>query len=492
MKIKLFCLITWAVATTAAHLTAQSFTTLYSFTGGSDGAGPNGLVLSGNNTLYGTTSAGFDNVEGTVIAINTDGTGFTTLYSFTGGTDGAYPLAGLLLSDNTLYGTASQGGNSGNGTVFAVNTDGTGFTNLHTFTATYTNSDGYYTNSDGAFPESGLILSGNKLYGTADKGGSSGNGTVFAVNTDGTGFTNLHSFTARTGPLDTNSDGAFPLSGLILSGNKLYGTADGGGSSHNGTVFAVNTDGTGFTTLHNFTASPFGTNTNSDGANPHAGLVLLGNTLYGTAYARGLSGHGTVFAVNTDGTGFTTLHSFSSETIDPSTGAPTNSDGALPFGGLVLSGNTLYGTGSVGGLSNCGTVFAINTDGTGFATLYSFTAQDIDSSDNSDGARPTTRLILSGNTLYGTASQGGSANEGTLFSLSLPAVSAPQLTITPSGANMILAWPATATGFTLQSTTNLGSLAFWTTNSPAPVVVNGQNVVTNPIAGALQFYRLSQ
>src|SRR2546425_1152833 len=91
---------------------------------------------------------------------------FTTLHSFTG-SDGAVPLAGLILSGNTLYGTARDGGSGGNGTVFAVNTDGTGFTNLYSYTFTQ-----YYTNSDGADPH-GLILSGNTLYGTT-YGGSSG------------------------------------------------------------------------------------------------------------------------------------------------------------------------------------------------------------------------------------------------------------------------------------------------------------------------------
>ena len=80
----------------------------------------------------------------------------------------------------------------------------------------------WQSNSDGANPYAGLILSGNTLYGTANGGGSSGNGTVFAVNTNGTGFTNLHSFTAY---LVNNSDGAYPEAGLILSGNTLYGTA---------------------------------------------------------------------------------------------------------------------------------------------------------------------------------------------------------------------------------------------------------------------------
>src|ERR1035437_7798694 len=161
---------------------------------------------------------------------------FTNLHSFTDGSDGAFPLAGLILSSNTLYGTAEGGGSSGYGTVFAVNTNGTGFTNLYSFTAT---SGSLSTNSDGAKPHGGLILSNNTLYGTANQGGSSGVGTVFALNTDGTGFTNLHSFTARSGASATNSDGAYPQAGLILSGNTLYGTAWSGGSSGYGTVFSL-------------------------------------------------------------------------------------------------------------------------------------------------------------------------------------------------------------------------------------------------------------
>jgi len=66
----------------------------------------------------------------------------------------------------------------------------------------------------------------------------------------------------------------------------------------------------------------------------------------------------------------------------------------------------------------------------------------------------------------------------------------PRLTITRSGANVILTWPTNAAAFTLQSTTNLVSPALWNTNSPAPVIVNGQNTVTNPAAGAQKFFRL--
>jgi len=472
----------------AGRVTAQTFTTLHSFTAlasgiNSDGANPYaGLIVnSSGNTLYGTASAGGSSGQGTVFAINSDGTGFTNLYNFAAAgtnssgiytnSDGAGPSAGLISSGNTLYGTAASGGSSGNGTVFALNADGTGFTNLHSFTAAADKGNGFYTNSDGAYPSAELILSGNTLYGTAPGGGSSGVGTVFAVNTDGTRFTNLHSFTY-------SSDGAGPYAGLIRSGKTLYGTAQQGGTWYDGTLFAVNTDGAGFTNLHSFAGG--------DGAIPNGGLILSGNTLYGTAAGGGSSGKGSVFAVHTDGTGFTNLHSFTTFSINAS-GVYTNSDGANPYAGLILTNNTLYGTAQQGGSSGVGTVFALNTDGTGFTTLHSFTGPQNYPSPvtNSDGAVPSGGLILSGNTLYGTAGGGGSSGNGTVFSLSFR----PQLTITPSGTNVILSWPANVagfdyTGYTLQSAPALTGTF---TNLPAAT-----NPSTNPIAGPQQFFRLSQ
>src|SRR5467141_58072 len=88
---------------------------------------------------------------------------FTTLHSFTGGLDGASPQAGLTVAGNgkTRYGTAANGGSGGWGTLFAINTDGTGFTNLHGFSC-----------SDGASPYAGLTVAGNTLYGTTARGGS--------------------------------------------------------------------------------------------------------------------------------------------------------------------------------------------------------------------------------------------------------------------------------------------------------------------------------
>jgi uncharacterized repeat protein (TIGR03803 family) len=146
----------------------------------------------------------------------------------------------------------------------------------------------------------------------------------------------------------------------------------------------------------------------------------------------------------------------------------------------------LYGTTYYGGENGYGMVFKLNKDGSAYSVLYSFGTNSV------NGNRPAASLLKgSDGAFYGTTRYGGENNQGTVFRLSLP-IAPPQLTIIPSGANVILTWPTNAAGFTLQSTTNLGSLAFWTMNSPGPVVVNGQNTVTNPISGAQQFYRLSQ
>jgi uncharacterized repeat protein (TIGR03803 family) len=483
----LLALVAGLVLILACQAKAQVFKTLHTFTGGSDGANPfAGLILS-DGTLYGTAVFGGSSGYGTLFAINTNGTGFKVLVSFTGGNNAAYPISGLLLSGNALYGAASGPGSS-LGALFAVNTNGTGFRTFHVFTSV---SGAHSTNSDGGVVAGTLRLSGSTLYGASDYGGSGGNGNVFAVNTNGTGFTNLHSFAATSvsrfggteNPPYTNSDGAGPASGVTLSGNTLYGTTQFGGSSGWGTVFSINTNGAGFTTLHSFTGG-------SDGGWPYTGpLILSGNTLYGTTMrggsARGSSGNGTVFAVNTDGTGFTNLHTFTA-----TNGAHINSDGAAPADGVILSGNTLYGTTVFGGSSGNGTIFALNTDGTCFTTLHSFAGRpNLSTGLISSGAG----LVLSGNTLYGTTYSGGTYGGGTVFSLSFR----PPLTCVPSLHNLILTWPTNFAGFdytghTLQSTTNLGSSAVWTKVAPEPVLIGGQNTVTNPITGPQQFYRLSR
>jgi uncharacterized repeat protein (TIGR03803 family) len=425
---------------------AHSVSTLYTLGNGSDGAFPNsGLVVSGNS-LYGTTSEGGNFSIGTVFKINTDGTGYTNLYNFTGGADGSYPNGGLLLSGNTLYGMTGSGGMFNYGTVFKVNTDGTGFANLFMFART-----------NGSYPDNGLVLSGNTLYGMTDEGGGTNDaGEVFKLNIDGTGFTILRVFT-------NGSDGAYPVGSLVLSGNTLYGAADGGGEFGSGTVFAVSTNGLGFTNLYSFTAAPSYPYINSDGAYPEAGLLLVGDTLYGTALNGGSFGSGTIFAVNTNGGGFTNLHTFTD-----------GNDGAFPRDSLILAGNLLYGTADGGGSFDSGTIFAANTNGGGFTNLYTFTG-------GNDGAFPEANLVLSGNTFYGTAEEGGANGSGTIFSLTLGSAPAPiPLFIQRGNHAVILSWSNPA--FSLQSAPAVNGVY---TNVPGAT-----SPYTNAATGKAEFFRL--
>jgi uncharacterized repeat protein (TIGR03803 family) len=439
---------------------AQNLTVLHSFTNNADSQAP--LLLLGN-TLYGTTKYGGEFGNGAVFAVNTDGTDFTNLYSFsspTSGTnsDGANPVAGLVLSGNTLYGTASEGGSTVNyGTVFAVNTDGSGFTVLHTFTSLD------YGFNYGANPEARLLLSGSTLYGTASAGGYYGNGTVFSVNTDASNFNVLHTFD------DTGDESFFPVGGLIFFGDTLYGTTQGGGPGW-GSVFAININSYIYTNLCTFT--------NSNGY-PQAGLTLVGNTLYGTSHGFGGVYMGAVFSVNTDGSGFNILHTFTGGT----------NDGFAPSSDLVLSGDTLYGTASQGGIYGGGTVFAINTDGTGYTSFYSF--NNLGYGTNASGQFPMSGLILSSNILYGTTEAGGDGYSGTVFSLTLPQ---PQLTISVVGTNAILTWPSNAitSSFTLESATNLVPPVAWSVVFQGPAVLNGLYIVTNIVSAAEQFFRLAR
>jgi len=452
----------------------------------SDGVDPVGVVLS-DNTLYGTTGMGGSNGEGTVFRVNIDGSSFTNLHTFTlssfssiswpepyTNSDGFDPQGGVIVSGNTLYGTATGGGSNGDGTVFRVNTDGSDFTNLYSFTALYLAFEGS-TNSDGALPSAGLILLGNTLYGTTGNGGSGGAGTVFRVNTDGSDFTSMNSFTGD----NTGDVIVLPSGGLLLSGDTLFGTTPGAGNSDfYGTVFRVNTNGSDFTNLYSFTNG-------IDGSDPSSALVLSGNTLYGTAEDGGGAGNGTVFSINTDGSGFTILHSFSAASGYYHQYS-LNIDGAGPRG-LILSGNTLYGAANGGGSGGFGTLFRMNTDGSAFTLLYSFTALAWGTYTNSDGAGPG-GLVLSGNTLYGAAAGGGSGGTGTIFALTLPV---PSSGIAQAVNQVVISWPAWAANYALQTAPDLSS-GSWS-NLTSGIITDGTNYLfTNTPASQTAFFRLQQ
>ena len=410
---------------------------MHTFNGYYDGSTPLELILS-TNVLYGTAGNRGRFNWGTVFKINTDGTGFTNLYNFTGGSDGGGPTPGLALSSDTLYGTTYYHGASW-GTIFSLKTDGTDFSNPYVFQG----------GSDGNEPYAGVILSNNTLYGTAVYGGNWNRGTVFKINADG--FTTLHSFNLAS------SDGIYPQVRLLLSGDTLFGTTyRGGASAFYGTIFKIKTDGTGFGVLYSLTGG-------NDGANPYASLILSNNTLLGTTFYGGVSNLGVIFKINTDGTGFTNLHSFTG-----------GADGANPQAALILSGNTLYGTTSAGGLFNAGTVFEVNTDGANYTNLYTFTG-------SSDGSSPLAGLVLNTNVLYGTASsKGGASSSGTLFALTLPTSSPIPLKFAITGSKLILTW--SDPGFALQTTPSLTKV--WTN------VVGAMSPYTNDTLSAQKFFRL--
>jgi uncharacterized repeat protein (TIGR03803 family) len=170
-----------------------------------DGYNPVGSVALLNGLVYGTTQAGGTAGWGTAFQMG-PGKNESALYSFQNGSDGIIPAGGLILGkDGRFYGTTEEGGAPEFGTVFAVDSAGTE-TVLHTFTG---------TGSDGAYPVAGLVqdAAGN-LYGTTQQGGKEGNGTVFEVATDGK-FATLHSFMSGTTDgqlpfaglaIDTNGD----------------------------------------------------------------------------------------------------------------------------------------------------------------------------------------------------------------------------------------------------------------------------------------------
>jgi uncharacterized repeat protein (TIGR03803 family) len=197
-----------------------TLTTLHSFDS-TDGDAPRALVRATDGNFYGTATQGGTNGGGTVFKITPSGK-LTTLYNFcsqSGCTDGANPIAGLVqATDGNFYGTATQGGANGYGTVFKITPSGK-LTTLDSF--------GPY-----GFPEATLVLAtdGN-FYGTTSSGGAAGDGTIFKITPSGK-LTTLHTF--------DGADGEFTAAALVQDTNgKFYGTAPGGGANGDGTVFSL-------------------------------------------------------------------------------------------------------------------------------------------------------------------------------------------------------------------------------------------------------------
>jgi uncharacterized repeat protein (TIGR03803 family) len=456
-----------------AQSRAAQYTLLHGFAGApSDGTTPLGSLASDGTMLYGFTSFGGGASEGVLFKIGTNGSGYQILHTFAGlsffggtdGNDGAIPKGTPLLIGSTLYGTTQFGGTNGNGTIFKIKTDGTGFQLLHSF-----NSTGAYA------PLCALVTDGTNLFGMTPS--SSGDGAIFAINTNGTGYHVLHNFSG------TGDEGAAPQGSLLLSGGILYGMTQLGGPTASGTLFRIGTDGTGFLVIHPFTG------TATDGSQPYGSLIIANSTLFGTTSAGGSNGAGTVFKVDTSGTGFQILHNFSS------------ADTWAPWGDLTLSGSTLYGMAKNSGLSllGFGTVFQVNTDGSGFQIPHVFSYGF--PNNLADGSTPVASLLLLGANLYGMTQSGGSShNAGAVFSFGTSTaggggapVTALRVNILPAGAVKagagwaVNAGPTNISGTLLTGLTSgahvivYKAIAGWT--APAPQIIDITAGITNTFTG---------
>jgi uncharacterized repeat protein (TIGR03803 family) len=324
---------------------AGVLTTLVAFNGTNGTHPAAGLVQGNDDNFYGTTASGGPNGnKGTVYQMTPDGT-LTTLVYFNG-TNGSYPLAGLVQgSDGSFYGTTVSGGAKGKGTVFQMTSAGV-LTTLVSF-----------SNANGAAPLAALVQGTNgNFYGTTSLGGNlsvnngAGFGTVFEMTPAGV-LTRMAVF--------TGANGSYPVAGLVQGTNgNFYSTAEYGGNlSLNsgyygfGAVFQMTTNGT-LTTRVSFNLS--------NGCNPSSGLVQgTDGNFYGTTDGGGAGGAGTVFKMTPAG-GLTTLVSFH------------GADGNSPQAPLVQGNDgNFYGTTVYGGTNGLGTVFQVTPTGV-LTTLVSF------------------------------------------------------------------------------------------------------------------------
>lgn len=362
---------------------SQTESVLASFANSPDGANPlyGTPALDSKGNLYGTTKYGGAFDFGTVFELTPSGTE-TILHSFdVNGTDGAYPVASLVLYKGNLYGTTVEGGTHNiDGTVFELKHTTKGWTEtiLHSFGAS----------GDGSQPYCALTVdtSGN-LYGTTNVGGAYSKGTVFKLTPLGT-ETILWSF-------GNGADGANPLAGVVRdAAGNLYGTTEYGGAFGYGTVFKLTPSGAE-TILHSFDLN------GTDGAYPIGKLVIYNGNLYGTTVSGGAFGDGTVFKVTQSGTE-TILHSFANNDID----------GFNPYAGLVIRNGNFYGTTSSGG--GIGSVAGI---------LFEMTPSGVETilhvfGGSPDGAFPYGGVVFDkSGSLYGTTLDGGANGVGTVFKM---------------------------------------------------------------------------
>jgi uncharacterized repeat protein (TIGR03803 family) len=313
-------------------------TKIFDFDHDTTGGSPTGLIQGSDGTLYGTTQTGGAFGSGTLFRIDTGGTGFNVLYDFDGTSSGAVPTGRLLLAkDGYLYGVTAWGGAGGAGTCYRILPDGSDFTQLCSFGVV-----------GGTYPTGGLIqASDGNFYGTTSTGGTYDDGTVYQLVVTKVGRFVVTQLNVLAN-FDWSTMGMNPYYELLQgSDGMLYGTADWGGAQGAGTVYKLHTDGSGFTVIANL-SSGWPTDVGED---PAALVQTSDGTLYVAALTGGFWGYGTIFSLQTDGSGLTDLHDFDS-----------GSDGTWPWGLVLAPDGNLYGTtmvGNPGSSDEYGTLYSI-------------------------------------------------------------------------------------------------------------------------------------
>jgi uncharacterized repeat protein (TIGR03803 family) len=350
------------------------FNALFHFDADNSGSNPTGGLVHEDGNIYGTCSNGGLFGFGSVWRYT--GLNLNILHNFQGGESGSYPRSGVILADDgDLYGAAQFGGVNNQGTIFKIGTDGSGFETLYNLNS---------TTSDGRYPLGKLVESSPGTFlGTCSEGGSSGSGTVFSI-TAGGEYSVLKSLLSPV-------DGGFPKTGLSQEiDGKFYGVTEFGGSNGFGTIFSVEESGN-FSAIHNF-------NYTSDGANPQSSLTVDGENLFGATTTGGANNFGTLISFNTDNQ-VEKLHDFS---------LPLN--GSAPEG-IVSAGNSFYGITSTGGDFNTGTFYRVELSGER-TKLHDFDQE-------MEGQNPNGDLFWSeeNDLFYGAARFGGLMESGSVFSL---------------------------------------------------------------------------
>ena len=324
---------------------------------------------------------------------------YRKIHDFGSGADGRFPVGALIKVGKRFYGASYYGGKNDTGTVFSV-TEAGAVRVLHSFSPLADHSDGQIP-----APGTSLLNVNGTLYGTTSFGGRSKSsldvccGIIYSISLNGTEKV-AYNFRGDSG-------GQFPFAGLLNVNGILYGTTNGGGAyntknSEAGTAFAFNPATGTARILHNFGQRP-------DGRQPYTSLIEVSGTLFSVTATGGPRDLGTIYSLKPSGAE-QVLYNFAG-----------SKDGATPecYSGLLDVNGTLYGTALNGGTYDAGVVFSITPAGTE-RVLHVF------GSISGDGLNPAAGLINVNGTFYGTTTQGGQYDWGTIFS------------ITPDGTEHVL------------------------------------------------------